>query len=122
MALESKFVEPLIVEGAEFWGQPTEGPDKSDLGGDEVNNEAEARFLGKRETVLGFRLHLGKGISHRQKVRDQLVPTVSGKDKITDPVGGIEGATYQITAAQGMFRPWHDNISEGHIGSSLITL
>ena len=67
MALELKLIKPLIVEAAKFRGQPTEGPDKSELRGDDVNDEAEPRLLGKRETVLGFRLHLGKRISHCKK-------------------------------------------------------
>jgi hypothetical protein len=41
--------------------------------------------------------------------------------EIADPVGTIEGATYQIATLQGMFRPWHDDVSERYIGSSLIT-
>src|SRR5215831_19078863 len=121
MLLESTLIERLIVEAAKFRGQPTEGPDQLDLCGDEVHNEAEARSPGKLETFLGFRLHLGKRISHRQKVRDQLVPAISGKCQVTDPVGGIEGATYQIPSAQGMFRRRHDEISERHVCSSLIT-
>ena len=105
MALELKLIEPLIVEAAKFRGQPTEGPDQPELHSDEVNDEAEARFPGKREAVLGFRLHLGKRISHCQKVRAHLVAAISGKCKVTDPVGGIEGATHQIAAGQDVSSP-----------------
>src|SRR3954454_18659571 len=100
-----------MVEGAKLRGQPTQGPDKSQLRGDDVNHQPEARFLGKRETALGFRLDLGKRISHGQKVRDQLVAAVRGKCKVTDSVGGIEGAKYQFATAQGMLRPRHHDIS-----------
>jgi hypothetical protein len=66
-------------------------------------------------------LHLGKGIPYCQKVRNQLVAAVSSKCKIADPVGSIEGAMYQIVTLQSMFSPWHDDVSERYIGSSLIT-
>src|SRR5215470_9255972 len=98
MLLESAFIESLIIEAAKFRGQAAEGPDKLDLCGAEVNREAEARSPGKLQTFLGFRLHLRKGISDYQKVRDQLVPAIRGKSEVTDPVGGIEGATHQIAA------------------------
>src|SRR4051794_10047218 len=110
MALESKLIEPLIVEAAESRRQATEGPDKSELRGDNVNDQPEARSLRKRKAVLGFGLHLGKGIPYCQKVRNQLVAALSSKCKIADPVGSIEGATYQIATLQGMFRPWHDDV------------
>src|SRR5918996_3320975 len=122
MALELMFIELLIVEAAKLRGQPAEGPDKSELRGDDINDETEPSVFRKREALLGFRLHLGKGISHRQKVRNQLVAAISRKCKVADPVGGIEGAAYQLAAFQGMLRPWHDKISEGHIGSGPITL
>src|SRR3954469_20812727 len=119
MALELKLVKPLMVEGAKRRGQPTQGSDKSQLCGNDVNNEPEAGLLGKRETALGFWLNLGKRISHCQKVRDQLVAAIRGKGKVTDSVGGIEGATYQFAAGQGMFRPGHHDVSERHIRSGL---
>ena len=64
MALEFKLVKFAIVEAAEFRSQTTEAADQSKLRGDEVNNKAEARFPGERETILRFRLHLSEGISH----------------------------------------------------------
>ena len=68
MALEFKLIKPFIVEAAKFRGQPTERPDKSELPDDNVNDEAEPRFLDKRQSVLGFRLHLGQRIARCQKV------------------------------------------------------
>jgi hypothetical protein len=41
MALEQELIEPLIVKGAEFRRQTTEGPDKPELRGDDVNGETE---------------------------------------------------------------------------------
>src|SRR5690242_21692329 len=96
MALELKLIKPVVIEAAKFQGQPTEHSDDLDLCGDDVNNEAEARSPGKLEAVLGFRLYLGKLISHCQKVRDQLVPAISRERKITNSVGGVEGAADQI--------------------------
>src|SRR5215467_1833729 len=121
MVLEAAFIESLIIEAAKFRGQPTKSPDKSDLHDDDVDYESETGFLDKRETFLGFQLHLGKGISHCQKVRDQLAAAIRGKCKVTDPMGSIEVASYQIPSIQYMFRPRHDETSETHIGSSLIT-
>ena len=96
--------------------------DKSELGGDLVTDETEPNLPRKLEPILGLTLHLRERISRREKVRDQVVAAVCRKGKVTDPVGGIEGATYQIAASLDMSRPWQDDISERHIGSSLKTL
>src|SRR4051794_13900579 len=120
MALEFKLIEYLIVEAAKFRGQPTEGSDEPDLNDYDVNYEPEPGLLDKRERILGFRLYLGKGISHGQKVRDQLAAAISRILKITDSVGGIEGTPYQIASAQRVFRPWQNDISERHVSSGLV--
>src|SRR5262249_7019976 len=44
------------------------------------------------------------------------------KGNITNFVGGIEGAVHQVAAGLDMSRPWQDDISEVHIGSSLVAL
>jgi len=121
-ALESKLIESLIIERAEFRGQPTKGSDKSELHREVVNDETEPNLLGKREGILGFALYLSELISRRKKVFDQMIAAVRRKGNVSDLVRGIEGATHQIAAGLDMFRPWHDDISEGHIGSSLKTL
>ena len=120
MPLELQLVKLLIVKGAKFRGQPTENPDNSDLWTEKVRNKAELRPLGKRETLLGFRLDLGERISYPQEVRDQLRAAISGKCKVADSVGGIESATCQLASLQGMSRPRYDQVSERHIGSGLI--
>jgi len=102
MPLELKLVKLSIVKGAE------------------LRNEAEPRPLGKRETLLGFRLDLGERISYPQEVRDQLRAAIGSKCKVADSVGGIEGATCQLASLRGMFRPRYDHVSERHIGSGLI--
>jgi hypothetical protein len=68
MVFELKLIERLIVEAAEFRGETTEGPDKAELGGDDVNDETELRFLSKLEAFLSFTLHLNEHISRREEV------------------------------------------------------
>ena len=76
-------------------------------------------LLGKLEAILGFTLHLSERISCRQKIRDQVVAAICRKSKVADLVRGIERAAHQITAGPDMFRPWHDEIPETHIGPGL---
>jgi hypothetical protein len=64
MALELKLIETVIVEAAKGRREPTEGPDKSDLPEDDVNDQAEACLSDKRKSVLGFPLHLRERIAH----------------------------------------------------------
>ena len=68
MALEPNLIKSPIVKRAEFRRQPTEGPNKPELRGDKVNDVAELGFLGEREAILGFTLHLSQRIARRQKV------------------------------------------------------
>src|SRR5690242_1458211 len=122
MMLEPKLIEPLIVEGSEFWRQATEGPDKPDLRGDDVNDETEPGLLRKLEPIFGFTLGLNEWVSNREKVRVQMDWTMSRKSEITDFARGIDCATHQIAASPNMFRPWHDDISERHVCTSLEAL
>src|ERR1700749_3063901 len=62
------FIEPLFVKRAECWRQAAESPDQPDLGADAVNGETEPHFQRKRETTLGFALHLIEWIARREKV------------------------------------------------------
>src|SRR5882724_1373028 len=119
MALELKLIEPLIVEGAECRRQATERPDQPALRGDDVNDETEPSLLRKLEAILGFTLHLNERISRREKVRVQVVAAISRKGEVADFVRGIESATHQIAASLDMSCPWHDDISERHIGTGL---
>src|SRR5215470_16086967 len=115
MVLKSTLIEPIMVKAAKFRCQPAESSDKSELGGDLVTDETEPNLPRKLEPILGLTLHLRERISRREKVRDQVVAAVCRKGKVTDPVGGIEGATYQIAASLDMSRPWQDDIAERHI-------
>src|ERR1700737_1080307 len=122
MTLEPKLIEPLIVEGAEFWRQATEGPDKPELRGDDVNDETEPSLLRKLEPILGFTLRLNEWVSHGEKVRAQGDCTISRKREVTDFARCIDGATHHIAASPNMFRPWHDDTSERHLCTSLEAL
>src|ERR1700752_3935748 len=119
MTLEPKLIEPLIVKGAECRLQATKGPDEPELGGDDANDQSEPSLLRELEAILGFTLHLGERISRREKVRVQVVAAIRREGEVTDFVRGVEGATHQIAASPDMFRPWHDDISERHIGTGL---
>src|SRR4029077_12747776 len=57
-----------------------------------------------------------------EKIRVQVLAAISRKREVTDFVRGIEGATHQIAASLDMFCPWHDDISERHIGTGLEAL
>ena len=82
MLLEQELIELLIVKGAEFRGQATEGTDKPELRGDEVNDQTKPSLLRKLEAILGFMLHLGERISRGEKVRVQVFASVRRKSEV----------------------------------------
>ena len=84
MSLKPKLTELLIVKGAEFRRQATKAADKPELRNDDVNDETESDFLREIEAVLGFSLYLCERISRREKIRVQLVATISRKREISD--------------------------------------
>src|ERR1700740_2424066 len=51
-----------------------------------------------------------------------MVATIARKGKVPDFVCGIKGSANQIAASPDMPSPWQNDISEGHVGSSLKTL
>ena len=122
MPLEPKLVEPIVVEGAEFWRQSTKRPDEPELRDDSVDDVTEPRFLHKLEAILGFVLHLDERISRREKVRIHVDAAVCGKCEIADLVRGLEPATQQVPTSQDMLRPGRDPIPERHVGSGLEAL
>jgi hypothetical protein len=73
MALEPELIKPLAVETAEDRRQAAEGADQPKLYGESVHHETKPAFLGKLEAFLGFSLHVDERITHREKVRDQVV-------------------------------------------------
>src|SRR6266446_2180339 len=117
MALEPKLVKLSIVKGPEFRCQATEGPDKPELGGDDVNYETESSLLGELEAILGFTLRLDERIPGCQKIRVQVVAAVCRKTEVADLVRGLERPMHQVTASADMLRPWHNVTSEQHIGA-----
>src|SRR3984893_9186473 len=122
MTLEPKLIDPLIVKGAESWRQATEGPDKPELRGDDVNDETEPSLLRKLEPILGFTLRLNEWVSHGEKVRAQGDCTISRKREVTDFACRFDGATHQSASKTSMLRPWHDDTSERHICTVLEAL
>src|SRR4051794_26309798 len=98
MALESKLIESLIVEGAKRRSQSPKSPNKSELHGEIVNDETEPNLLRILETPLGFPFHLSKWVPRRQKVGYQAITAITRKCNVPCAVGGSKGATYQITS------------------------
>jgi hypothetical protein len=119
MLLELKLIEFLMVKAAEFRRQAAEGLDKPELRGDEVNDETKPSLLRKLEAFLGFTLHLRERISRGEEVRVQVSAAVRRISEVADLVRGLERPAYQVTAGPDMFRPWHDETSENHIGPCL---
>src|ERR1700722_9294272 len=89
MLLESVLVKPFIIEGTEHRRQAAQRPDKSKLGGDNVDYQAESRFPCELQPTLRFALHIVEQVSSGQQIGVQIVATVSGKCKVADLVRGI---------------------------------
>src|SRR5271170_8091404 len=119
MALEQELIKSPIVKGAEFRRRTTEGTDKPELRGDDVNDQTKPRLLRKLEAILGFILHLRERISRREKVRVQVFAAVPRISEIADLVRSLECPAYQVTASPDMFCPWHDLTPERQIRSGL---
>src|SRR3954468_9407964 len=114
MALESTLIELPIVKVAECHRQSTEGPDQTELRGDDVDDETEPGLLRKLETTLGFTLRLNERVSRREKIRVQVNAAVRRKREVAYLVSGLERAPHQIASSPDMFRPRHDDIPEAH--------
>ncbi len=119
MAFEQALIEPLFVERAECRRQATEGPDEPELAGGRVDDETEPHLPRKRETTLGFALHLIKRIARREKVRVQLVAAERRKIRVAALGCRLERATQRITGSPDMSRPRYEDISKVHIGPGL---
>src|ERR1700704_546541 len=116
---EPALVKLLIVEGAELWRQAAQCPDQPELRGDDVDDQPEPRLAREVEPILGFALHVTERISGREKIGVQVVAAVSRKGEVADLVCGVKRQTHQISAGSDVPRPRHDEISEGHVGTSL---
>jgi hypothetical protein len=78
------------------------------LGSDAVNGEMEPHLQCKRETTLGFALHLIEWIARCEKVCVQVGVAGRLKIEITALVCGFKRATHQIAATPDMSRPRND--------------
>src|SRR5215475_1375240 len=85
--------------------QAAESPNQSELGSDAVNGETEPHLQRKRETTLGFALHLIEWIARREKVCVQVGVAGRLRIEITALVCDFERATHQIAATPDMSRP-----------------
>src|ERR1043166_1280904 len=119
MALDPQFVKLLIIKGAKCRRQSAQSPDQPELGGTDVDDKPEPRLLPKRESILGFVLHVGWASSRRQQDRVQARAAIRRKSEVAGPVRSLEPATQQITARLDMFCPRHDLICEADIGPGL---
>src|SRR6266700_3334244 len=115
-------IEALFVKRAECRRQAAESPNQSELRGDGVNGKTEPHLLRKRETTLGFALHLIERIARREKVRVQVGAAVRRKSEVTDLVRRFKRATHQIAASPDMSRPGRDDTSKVEIGPDLEAL
>src|SRR4029077_17063023 len=122
MMFEPALVEQLIIEGAEFWRQTPQSPDQTELRGDNVDNETKPRLPREVEPMLGFALRIVERISGCEKIRVQVVATISRKGEVADFFCGVEGATPQIPPGLDVPRPGHDKIPEGHVGTGLVAM
>ena len=119
VVLEPALVKPLIIEGTKLWSQAAQCPDQPELRGDDVDDEPEPRLAREVEPILGFALHFSERVSACKKVGVQVVAAISRKGEVADFVCGVEGETHQISAGLDVPRPGHDEIAEGHVGTSL---
>ena len=120
--LKPKLIKLPIVKAAEIRRQATEGSDKPELCGNDVNDVTNPGLLRKLEAVLGFMLHLRERIARREKVRIQVDAAVRRKGEVTNLVCRLKRATHQVAASPDMFRPGHHVNCEEHTGPGQETL
>src|ERR1700741_2237659 len=106
MMLHPTFIHMFAVKAAKFRRRSAERPNECELRRMDVNDEAKARFLRKRETILRFTLPARALTPRREKVTDQVDTTISHVANVTEFVCDIKGATYQIATGPEMSRPW----------------
>src|SRR5215467_15668259 len=119
MALDPQLIKLLIIKGAKCRRLSAKSPDQLELGGTDVNDQPEPRLLPKRESILGFVLHVNEGLSRRQKDRVQARAAIRRTSEVAGLVRSLERATQQIAARLDMFCPRHDLICEAEIGPGL---
>src|SRR5579863_5962906 len=122
MSLERELIEFLMVKGAEFWCQITEGPDQRELGRNDGNDKTKPSLIRKLEVILEFTLHLSERISRGKQIRVQDAAAVRRISEVAGLTRRLERPTYQVAAGPDMFRPWRDITSEEHIRPGLEAL
>src|ERR1700751_3218011 len=98
MTFEFQFIKLPVVKGAEFRRQATEGSDKPELHGDEVNDQTKPSLLRKLEAIFGFMLHLRERISRGEKVCVLVFAALRRKSEVADLVRSLKPPAYQVTA------------------------
>src|ERR1700733_12351628 len=117
---DATLIELRVVEAPEFRSDAAERPNKRKLRCDDVNHQAEPHFLGKREAMVGFSLHLRKRFAREEEVRVEIVAHVGSIGEVSYSVGQFESAAQQINASPHMFRPAYDENREAMMGARLI--
>src|SRR6185436_3994676 len=84
--LKRQFIELRLVEAAERRRVTAECADQRKLCRDDVDHEIEVSLPAELETSFGLPLHVGKRITNREQVRDQIHARVSRRPQLT---GGI---------------------------------
>src|SRR5215470_4475368 len=122
MTLELYFVKAFLVEGAESRRHSPQRTDESALRRDNSDDHTESDTSRELETSLSFTLHLGQRVSSREKICVQVVAAECGIDEITDPAGGVETASLELSPCLDVSRPWRDKSPKIHIGAGLIAM
>src|SRR4029450_7911919 len=119
MLLEPALVELGIVEADELRGQAAEGPNESQLSGDDVGFEAEPDLARELEVRLGLALHFMKGLPGGERVRDRHVTTVPRVGEVAESSGCLEGAPHETAAIANVLRPGEYGAPEDQVDAAL---
>src|SRR5437016_5815196 len=119
MLLEPALVELGIVERVELRGQAAEGPDESQLSGDDVGDVAEPELARELEAGLGFAQHFTEGLPGGEQVRDRHVTAVTRVGEISVSGGRLEGAPHQAAASANGLRPGKQAAPEDQADAAL---
>ncbi len=119
MLLEPALVELGIVERVELRGQAAEGPDESQLSGDDVGDVAEPELARELEAGLGLAKHFTEGLPGGEQVRDRHVTAVTRVGEVAVSGGRLEGAPHQAAASANGLRPGKQAAPEDQADAAL---
>ncbi len=122
MLFEALLIELAIIEGAELRCPAAQGPDQTELGRDDVDNQTKARFAREFASVLGFSLHVAERLSRREQIRVQIVAAIRRKSEVAHLACGVESAPHHIPSGLDVLRPGQHKISKGHVGTRLVAM